>query len=134
MGFPKAVHVEVPLLIMLKIPRCSVAANSPQHAFSLTVLASGGPSPFGRKSHLLKFESGGDLDAIEPQLVKEIVIALVPEIIVKCPVSYLGIDVTSNLAAHCGVTLPGYIGADPKPTDVGFSSEIEGLAQIIAAS
>jgi len=85
MGFPKAVHVEVPLLIMLKIPRCSVAANSPQHAFSLTVLASGGPSPFGRKSHLLKFESGGDLDAIEPQLVKEIVIALVPEIIVKVP-------------------------------------------------
>ena len=51
-------------------------------------------------------------------------IALVPEIIVKCPVSYLGIDVTSNLAAQCGVILPGYIGSDSKPTDVGLNGEI----------
>ena len=40
-----------------------------------------------RKGRQLKFEPGGDLDAIEPQLVKEIVIALIPEIIVKYPTS-----------------------------------------------
>ena len=75
---------------MLKIRRCSVA-------FSLTVLASGGPSPFGRKSHLLKIEPGGDLDAMKPYLIEEVVVALVPEIIVICPVSYLGIDMFEKL-------------------------------------
>ena len=57
-------------------------------------------------------------------------IALVPEVIVKSPIPDLRIDIASNLATHCGVTLPGYIGSDAEPTDVCLSGEIEGLAQV----
>jgi len=92
-----------------------------------------GPDPLSRKDGLLKFEPGGDLDAMEPYLIEEVVVALVPEIIVICPVPDLGIDISSNLAPQCGVTLPGYIGSDSKPTNVGLSGEIERLAQIIPA-
>jgi hypothetical protein len=42
-------------------------------------------------------------------------------------------DIASDLAAHRGVTLPGYIRSDSKPTDIGLNSEIERLAQIIPA-
>ena len=84
----------------------------------------------GGKDHVLKFEPGGDLGALKPQLVKEIVIALVPKIIIKSPVPHLGVDITSDLAAQCSVTLPGDIRSDSESTNVGFGGEIERFAQI----
>ena len=44
-----------------------------------------GPDPLGRKDRLLKFEPGGDLDAMQPDLIEEVVVAFVPEVIVKEP-------------------------------------------------
>lgn len=52
---------------------------------------------------------------MQPQLIEEAVGALVSEVIIKSPVTDLRIDVTSNLAAQCGITLPGYIRSDPEP-------------------
>jgi hypothetical protein len=67
MGLPKAVHLEVPLLIIVSKSRGALWHQFwSQHAFSLTVLASVGPNPLVRKGHLLKFEPGGDLDALQP--------------------------------------------------------------------
>jgi hypothetical protein len=38
-----------------------------------------------RKGHQLKIEPGGDLGALEPELIDEIVGTLIPEVIVKVP-------------------------------------------------
>ena len=73
-----------------------------------------------RKGRQLKFEPGGDLEALQPKLIDEVVGTLISEVIVKCPVPDLGIDVTSDVAAHRGVSLPGNIGSDPESSDVGF--------------
>ena len=131
MGFPRAVHVEVPLFIIVSKSRGALWYQFwSQRAFSLTVLATGGPNPLVRKGHQLKFEPGGNLEALQPELIEEIVGTLVPELIVKGPVPDLGIDVTSDVATYRAVTLPGNIGSDSKSADVGLGGQIERLTQI----
>lgn len=50
-----------------------------------TVFATAGANPLGGKDHLLKFAPGGDLDAMQPQLIEEAVGALVSKVIIKEP-------------------------------------------------
>jgi hypothetical protein len=128
---PRTVQMEVAHLVTVSKSRGTLVMPIPIAARILsTVFRNGGRNPLGGKDHLLKFEPGGDLDAMQPQLIQEVVCALVPKVIIKSPVPHLGVDITSNLAAQCGVTLPGYIRSDSEPTDVGFGGEIERLAQI----
>jgi hypothetical protein len=44
-----------------------------------------------------KFEPGRDLDALQPELIEEIVGTPVPEVIVKDPVPELALDVKSDV-------------------------------------
>ena len=62
------------------------------------MLATPRPIRLVRKGHQLKFEPDGNLEALQPELIEEIVGTLVPEHIVKGPVPDLGIDVTSDVA------------------------------------
>jgi hypothetical protein len=69
----------------------------------------------------LKIPPDRNLCAAEPKLI-EITAALVTEVIIKCPVTDFRIEVTGNLTSQREIALPGYIGSDAEPANIGFTS------------